>query len=1112
MKSVAMVIGILLCPVGWGQNISTSQINGTVRDPAGLAMPGAEVKATQTDTGLVRSTMSGSDGSFVLTNLPVGPYELEVSKEGFSKYVQSGLVLQVASNPNVEITLKVGSVSEQVEVEASAALVETRGAGVGTVMENQRVVELPLNGRQVTDLIYLSGMATQVNGAGLNSGVRNYPTQDISVAGGLANGLTYSLDGATHNDPYNNLNLPLPFPDALQEFKVETSALPAQYGHHSSAAVNVVTKSGTNSFHGDLFEFFRNGDLNARNAFASSRDQLKRNQFGGTLGGRIRRDKLFFFVGQQTTITRSAPPISIAYIPTAQMLQGDFSAYLTNPACTASGRPLTLGSPFDSSNHVSPTLFSQAALKLLNQPSFPHTSDPCGRIQYGSRFANDDYNSVARVDYTLSSKQSLFARYSTAHLLQPTDYDPSNVLALVNANLDFWMHSFTLGHTYLIGAGTVSSFRGTFNRSVNPKSPPAFFDAKDLGINIWVAQPKFTRLTVAGGFNIAGGNATPSTYNTTDFQFAEDVSVVRGAHQLGFGADFVRSYLVGTSYFNATGPFTFSGQVTGLGLADFLLGQVSAFTQAGGPSLAYQRMNYVGLYAQDSWKLSSRLSASFGMRWDPYLPVSTKYGYMSHFDPALFTQGFHTSQYTNAPAGLLFPGDPGYPGKSASNSRLNNFAPRFSLAWDPRGDGRMSVRVAYGIFYDLPAHNNYIAFAQAPPFSSQTTLTFPRSYVAGEFENPWGAAGNPYPISIRKNSPFIKFGSFENFPLDPKTTYSQQWNLSVQKQIGLDWLVTANYLGTRIVHMWGGNQGNPGVYISGTCSAGQYGLRSAGPCSNTGNVNARRLLDLLNPNDGSYYGSISQLDDGGNLRYNGLVLSVQRRASKGLTVQANYTGSHCIADLANTELGVAGSLFMIPGNRRADLGNCPLSDRRHLFNLSAVYQTPKISGGALQAIARDWQISGIVRLQTGPYFGITSGLDQALTGQTAFERPNQVLSSAYTPGKLLNAYLNLSAFSQPTPGTYGNMGLDNLRAPGFVQIDMGLVRTFPIRERVNFQFRAEAFNLPNHMNPDACLIAAGSAATTCTPMGLAISQPATFGKIQSARDPRIMQLALKFVF
>lgn len=424
----------------------------------------------------------------------------------------------------------------------------------------------------------------------------------------------------------------------------------------------------------------------------------------------------------------------------------------------------------------------------------------------------------------------------------------------------------------------------------------------------------------------------------------------------------------------------------------------------------------------------------------------------------------------------------------------------------------MSVRAAYGIFYDLPSHNNYIAFAQAPPFSSQTTLTYPRTYAAGEFDNPWGAAGNPYPISISKNSPFIKFGSFENFPLNPKTTYSQQWNLSIQRQIGTNWLVQGTYLGTHIVHMWGGNQANPGVYIAGTCSAGQYGLAAAGLCSNPGNVNARRMLNLLNSNDGSYYGGISQLDDGGNLSYNGLVLSLQRRFAKGLTTQANYTWSHCIGDNPNTELGVAGALFMIPGNRRADRGNCALSDRRHLFNLSAVYQTPNFTGGAWQAIARDWQVSGIVRLQTGPYFGITTGVDQALTGQTAYERPNQINASPYTPGQPLSAYLNINAFAQPAAGTYGNMGLDNLLAPGFVQIDMGLVRTFPVRERMNFQFRAEAFNLPNHVNPDACLIAGGSVATSCTPMGLAINQAQNFGKIQSAKDPRIMQLALKFVF
>lgn len=1096
-NTVRFALGfVFVCSLIWAQAISTSQINGAVRDATGLPVAGANVKATQTATGLVRNTQSGADGSFVLTDLPVGPYQLEVSKEGFSKFVQSGIVLQVASNPSVEVSLKVGSVSEQVEVEANASLVETRSAGVGTVMENQRVLELPLNGRQATDLIYLSGMATQVSGAGLNSGVRNYPTQDISVAGGLSNGLTYSLDGATHNDPYNNLNLPLPFPDALQEFKVETSALPAQYGHHSAAAVNIVTKSGTNGFHGDLFEFLRNGDMNARNAFALTRDSLKRNQFGGTFGGPIVKNKLFFFVGEQTTLIRSTPPTSTEFIPTDQMLKGDFSIYSTG-ACTASGQPLALKAPFQN-YQVSPALFSAPALNILNFSAFPHTSNPCGQIQYGSRIANDDYNSLARGDYQLSATHSLFGRFAQAHMYQPSDYDPKNVLALVNANLDFWVNSFVLGDTYLIGTGTVSTFRGTFNRSAIPKTPPAFFDAQDVGINMWVAQPKFMRLSVAGGFNIAGANATPSIYDTTDFQLSEDFSMVRGPHQIGFGADWIKSYLNGVSKFNATGPFTFNGQVTGLGLADFLLGQPSSFTQAGGPSLAYQRMNYVGLYVQDSWKLSPRLTLNGGVRWDPYLPVYTKYGWTSHFDPALFAQGFHSNQYTYAPAGLLFPGDPGYPGHSVSNHRLNNFAPRFSLAWDPQGNGRMSIRAAYGIFYDLPAQDNYVGFAQAPPFSSQTTVLYPATFVPEEFANPWASqpGGNPYPLGIGKNTPFIKFGSYENFLLNPKTTYSQQWNLSVQRQLGADWLVQANYIGTHIVHLWGGDQVNPGVYIAGSSTAG--------------NVNARRVLNLANATDGSYYGSISQLDDGGHLSYNGLVLSLQRRAAKGLTAQANYTWSHCISDNHNPELAVAGANFMIPGNRRADRSNCPLGDRRHVFNLSAVYQTPKFSGGTASRLARDWQISGIVRLQTGPYFGITTGLDQALTGQTAFERPNQVLADAYTPGQPLNAFLNRNAFAQPGSGTYGNMGANNLLAPGFVQIDMGLVRTFPIRESKQLQFRAEAFNLPNHVNPDACLVA-GGIVSSCTPMSSALNTT-TFGRILSARDPRILQLALKFTF
>jgi hypothetical protein len=290
---------------------TTAQINGTVRDQSGAVLPSAEITATQTATGAVRAVTSDETGSFILPNLPIGPYMLEVSLPGFRTYVQTGIVLQVGSSPVVNATLEVGQITDTVEVQADAALVETRSTGVGTVIDNQRVLELPLNGRNVMELIFLAGIANTSN-VGFLTSVRNYPTVQISVAGGITNWVTYNFDGTNHNDSYNSLNLPLPFPDALQEFKVESSALQAQYGVHASATVNVITKSGTNEFHGSAFEFVRNGIFNARNFFAPRRDTLKRNQFGGVFGGPIIRNKLFFFGGYQGTIQRSEPTQNIA--------------------------------------------------------------------------------------------------------------------------------------------------------------------------------------------------------------------------------------------------------------------------------------------------------------------------------------------------------------------------------------------------------------------------------------------------------------------------------------------------------------------------------------------------------------------------------------------------------------------------------------------------------------------------------------------------------------------------------------------------------------------------------------------------------------------------------
>ncbi len=387
------VVSLLFCglfsAVGlWAQ---TAQISGSVKDASGGAIPGAEVKATQTATGAARTATSGADGNYTLTNLPIGPYMLEISKDGFSKYVQQGIVLQVDSNASIDAAMKVGAVSDQVTVQADAALVETHSTGVGSVVDNQRVAEMPLNGRNPIELVFLAGMANYPGNGAINT-VRNYPTVVVSVAGGQGSGVAYLLDGANHQDPYGNLSLPMPFPDALQEFKVETSALPAQYGFHAGASVNAVTKSGTNSYHGDLFEFVRNGDFNARDFFATSRDTLKRNQYGGTIGGPVLprfKDKLFFFFGYQDTKQKSDPNATPAFVPTAAMLGGDFTTF-ASPACNG-GVQKNLSSAFGfTGNTISPSLLNPVALKIA--ATLPVATNGCGATTFG--FVSGQYESI----------------------------------------------------------------------------------------------------------------------------------------------------------------------------------------------------------------------------------------------------------------------------------------------------------------------------------------------------------------------------------------------------------------------------------------------------------------------------------------------------------------------------------------------------------------------------------------------------------------------------------------------------------------------------------------------------------------------------------------------
>lgn len=1098
MKTLRFVFATLgFAGLVWAQG-STAQISGTVRDATGLAVPGADVKVTQTATGASRAVVTGTEGGYVFANLPIGPYMLEVSKGGFTRYVQSGIVLQVDANPVIDVPLKVGSVTDQVVVQADAELLETRSTGVGQVVDSQRVVELPLNGRNPTELIFLAGMANvAVNGTGNVSSVRNYPTVAISVAGGIANGVGFQLDGTNHNDPFNNLNYPLPFPDALQEFKVETSALPAHVGIHSAASVNAVTKSGTNQFHGDLFEFLRNGNLNARNFFAPARDTLKRNQFGGVIGGPIQKDKLFFFAAYQGTLQRSDPGQNTAFVPTPAMLQGDFQT-IAGPGCN-NGRQINLPAAQGFvSNQLPLTRLNPAA--LIIQKRLPTPTDPCGRVQFGLKGNSNEHTPVVKMDYQINEKHSIFGRAMVSLLDIGSSYDGKNALTVSQTASHFRSASLTIGDTYLIGSNIVSSFRIGATRMDAPKIPDNFATWQDLGVNASSFLAPTIRLTVSGnGFAIGSGNSIAGAANTgPNFNLVEDISWSKGSHQYGFGVNYLFKLLNSHTGINATGVPTFNGQITGLSLADFMVGQAVTWSQ-GNEGVYYHRQHNLGLYAEDTWRATSRLTISYGVRWEPYFPIYHKYGYFSHFDRDLFTQGVRSQVYVNSPAGVYYPGDTQWiSGNGIAPVRYNQFMPRVGFAW-LTGDGKTTVRAAFGRFADrasLFAVNN---FAQNAPFGN--TITLNNVNLSSPWANYPGGV-NPLPIGLSKTQAFPTFAQYLTVPTTWKPTAMNQWNFSIQRQFGQDWLATANYIGNNMSHIIGADEDNAAQFLGlGACSINGMNYN---PCSTTANTNQRRRLYLQNPAQGQAFSTLSRLDDGGTGHYHALYLSIQKRMSKGLSILANHTYSHCISDLWNAFPGQGGTA-VTPGNRRAERGNCNGGDQRHVFNLSAVTQTPRFQGKLMRLVASDWQFSPIVKLKSAQFFTVTSGVDSALSG-TGAQRPDLINPNPYPEKQSVDGWINLSAFRATAPGSFSNTNTFNFRGPGLVQIDIALSRTIPLSEGRSLQVRGEAFNLPNHLNPGIPVAATNSAA-----FGRILNDVSGTSGL-SPGNQRIIQLALKLAF
>ena len=1113
---LSAILMVFLSVAGVRAQGATAQISGTVKDQSGGVLPGADVTVTQTDTSLKRSVVTDTNGSFSFPGLAVGPYRLEVMLAGFKSFSQTGIVLQVGSAPNISVNLALGAVAESVTVSGESPLIDTGKLGVGQVMDNKRILDLPLNGRNAADLIQFLP-AVVAGGALDNASSRSMGGVQgglaFSVAGGQNFGVAYVLDGATHNNPYDNLNLPLPFPDALQEFRAETSALTAQNGMHSGAAVNAVTKSGSNQFRGDAFEFFRHHSMNATDPFAAKDadgnrkdDGLKRNQYGVTLGGPIKTNKVFFFAGYQGTNTRVLPTDNRAFVPTEAMLAGDFTAY-ASPACN-NGVQRNLTGGFVG-NKISPTQFSKAALAITSK--LPTTTDPCGLVQFGLPAAQDDGQYVGKVDYQVNAKHSFFGRYIATTQFNAAPFSlaaaQQNLLVTRTGGRDNLAQSFTVGENYVLSPTTLNAVRFAFNRTAIHRTSTDFFSAPEVGIPIYSYLPHYVLLTVGvgganpTGFQLGGGTEVESTYVTNAWQVSDDVTLVRGSHQLAVGANVAHWTSLSLANVRSPGQLSVDGAVTGLPLSDFLLGRLAGTNglQQAAPNTLDMTQTYMGFYGQDTWRIGSRVTLNYGLRWEPFMPQQLVNGAVYQFDQTRFNQNVHSTVFPGAPAGLYFPGDAGFPTQAGMEKQWGNLGPRVGLAWDPTGRGRTNVRASYGKSYEFVNAQFHLNTSVAPPWGAEIRLNAP----PGGLDNPFlgNPGGNtnifPIPTTLNKdNAVFSLNGPFESLSNDMTSTSVHLWNVTVEQQMGVNWLVSAGYVGSRTNNIWETTPLNNALFVP---------VNGAAPSA--ANLNARRPLTLADPVNGKYYGILDLYVTDGTQRYNGMLLSVRRSAARGVTFNANYTLSHCFGSPPGSGGGTPnpGTGYNIPADPHFDDGNCT-TDRLHNFTMTAGFESPRFESAGLRAVASGWRLVGGFRALTGQWLTITTGgVDRALNGQAATQRANLILDDPYgdqsiNPQNGGMRFLNPLAFATPALGTLGTSQRNSIRGPGSKNVDMALTRSFRFGDSRAIEVRAEAFNVFNWLNWGLPQVAVNSA---------------TFGQITSAsvaNPARVLQLAVKYAF
>ena len=1123
MKSAWRWMGVfilaLVCAVTARTQAISGSIRGTVTDGTGAVVTGAKITVTSAETGLQRSVTSNAEGAYVLLELPVGHYRLETEAAGFKKYLQDGISLDVNQQATVAIRLAVGTATQQIEVTSNAQMIETTSTNLGQTVGEREILDLPLNGRNFTQLGLLQTGVVPLTPGLLEAGGLARAGQAYAVNGQRPESNNFLIDGADNFDTVDGGLVLEPPIDAIAEFRILTHTANAEFGHSTGSTTNIITRSGTNEYHGTAWEFFRNNDMDAKSFFADSVEPLHRNQFGGVFGGPIKKDKTFFFLYYEG-VRDSQGETTRTTVPSDAERTGNFADQCTLSNGTFNSQGLCMDNvtgqisqtgqlfnffvppnappqplPFNQLPSISP--LSQTLLQyypVANQGAFTYV----GTQMYSS---NSDQFGV-RVDHYLTSRDTLNFRYSFG---QSADTDP---LPQGGANVPGFPvatnqreQNFVAQETHTFSSTLVGTLRASYLRnkfllgnSQNHTDPASLGFEYTPSLEAAIGPP----FIQVGGYASIGNPITGprNTYQNT-WDFSGGLTWIKGRHQFKFGGGYQYDQINFLNGIATNGFFVFStfplGNLQGAGpaFADFLFGQPVVFLQGGGDFNRWLRWQAFNLYAQDTWRVTSRLTVNYGLRYEVPSPATEIHNYQN-----LWIPGRKSVVFPTAPEGLLYPGDPGVPRGLIPTDRAG-WAPRVGLAWDVKGDGKWLVTAAYGIFYD-PYYTGEGGPLQdplsAPPYLQTPQVSLPN------FADPFNGQ-NPFNQTFSPDMTLLVLNPNLRLP------YAQDYNVNVERALGRDWLLEVGYIGTKGTKLPRFIEGNPAVYIPGE--------------STQNNADQRRLYSgctVAEVNPTCTYSSVGEIAGIADSSYNALQVSLKRRFAQGFSMLASYTYSKTLDDVSSFNItgsasqSVAGEndLAQNPFDVKAEWGRS-MFDARHRLVISYQWDLPwyQHSDRWYAHILGGWQVNGITTLMSNTPFTVYDSSNPSLQGSAPeisgfySSRPNIVgnpntgTCAGGVAVRTAQCWFNTGAFQHAAIGTFGDVGRNTMNGPAFQQWDFSAVKTIPIHENMNLQFRGEIFNIFNNVNfllPNNDINSPG------------------FGQITAAQAGRIVQLALKFSF